>query len=105
MLVPVLFLVRMVIRPIFCGSQSFLRISFADFSQENSLARARPRFLYRVCILGPRRVRIILERVPMSCGFTLIAASSTTSGRDELLLVMTGQLQAIASKGGMPKPS
>lgn len=36
---------------------------------------------------------------------TSTPASPTTSGSDELLPVMTGAPQAIASSGGMPKPS
>lgn len=44
-------------------------------------------------------------RAVMEVGFIIMAASPTTSGREEMLPVITGQPQAIASRGGIPKPS
>ena len=38
-------------------------------------------------------------------GSIRIAASPTTSGSEEVLEVMTGAPQAMASRGGSPKPS
>ena len=38
-------------------------------------------------------------------GLASKAASPTTSGMDEEVLAITGQAQAMASRGGMPKPS
>jgi len=39
------------------------------------------------------------------CGSTITAASPTTSGREAARVVKTGVPHAIASSGGIPKPS
>ncbi len=48
---------------------------------------------------------IAFARASVLLGSILSAASPTTSGREEVSLVITGQEQAMASSGGMPKPS
>lgn len=81
------------------------KMAFAELRHVNFLARARPRFLCFLAVAGLSTSSTARVSEIGSSGSISMAALPTTSGIAEVLLAITGQPQAIASSGGMPKPS
>ena len=80
--------------------------SVAVRSQLNAFSRANPLFLMWIRKSSSSNTsRMPLAMSNTFSGFTITAASPTTSGREVLSEQTTGVPQAMASRGGKPKPS